>query len=82
MRKTVTLRIDEATYALFMTAAKSEKRSLSNFIENAAIRFLVSDNLMSDSEMDEILSDENLLSSLRKGKEEIKKGKYSIVKKV
>lgn len=35
---------------------------------------------ISDSEMEEILNDKNLLNALRKGKEEIKKGKYKIVK--
>ena len=80
MAKTITLRVEDTLYSLFKNAASGERRSISNFLENAALHYLVSENVVSDSEMDEILRDKNLVTSLRKGKEEIKKGKYKIVK--
>jgi uncharacterized protein (DUF1778 family) len=43
MSKTVTMRIDDRTYELFKAAAVAEKRTLSNFIEYAALSHLTED---------------------------------------
>lgn len=80
MAKTITLRIEDTLYSLFKNAASGERRTISNFLENAALRYLVSESVISDSEMEEILKDKALVTALRKGREEIKKGKYKIVK--
>ena len=42
MPKTVTLRLDDATYAFFRDCAHADNRTLSNMIETAAKRHLES----------------------------------------
>jgi uncharacterized protein (DUF1778 family) len=79
MSKTITLRIDENVYGLFKTAASAEKRTISNFIEYAALNYLTEEIYVSDEEMKDILNDQKLLKSLRSAKKEITKGKYKIV---
>jgi uncharacterized protein (DUF1778 family) len=79
MAKTVTLRIDDDTYSLIKKAAEGERRSISNFIEYATIAYLTEESFVTDTEMDEILANEQLLKSFRKAEAEIKGGKYRIV---
>lgn len=77
--KTITLRVEDNLYNMFKNAAKGEKRTISNFIEYAALNYLTNESFVSDDEMEDILNDKNLVDSLRKGREDIKKGKYKIV---
>lgn len=79
MAKTITMRIDEDSYELFKKAAQGARRTISNFLEFAAISFLSQDSYVSDTEMKDILKDKELLRDLKKGEQEIKKRKYSIV---
>ena len=79
MTKTVTLRMNEAIYNILKSAANGEKRTLSNFIEYAALNYLSSNSYVSDSEMDEIINDKNLMDGLKKGMDDVNKGKYQIV---
>ena len=79
MPKTITLRIDENVYDLFKTAASAEKRTISNFIEYAALNFLTEGSYVSDAEMKDIIADQELLQSLNSAKKDIKKRKYKIV---
>jgi len=79
MTKTVTLRIDEEIYNILKSAASGEKRTISNFIEYAALNYLSSNSYVSDNEMDEILNDKNLIDGLRNGMDDVKKGNYLIV---
>lgn len=79
MTKTVTLRINEDTYNMLKFAAKGDKRTISNFIEYAALNFLSSNSYVSDNEMDEILNDEELQTRLKNGMDDIKNGNYVIV---
>ena len=79
MSKTITLRVDDDTYNILKAAALGEKRSISNFIEYAAISYLSNQLYVSDEEMNEILSDEQLIASLKKAEDDIKEGKYKIV---
>lgn len=79
MTKTITLRLDEEVYNLIKTAAKGEMRTISNFIEHAAVRYLTDESFVSDVEMDEILENETILKALESGKKDIEKGKYKIV---
>jgi len=79
MTKTVTLRMDEEIYNILKSAANGEKRTLSNFIEYAALNYLSSNSYVSDSEMDEIMNDKNLMDGLKKGMDDVNKGKYQIV---
>ena len=79
MAKTITIRMDDNTYELFKKAAQSDRRTISNFIENAALNYLAQDSQVSDEEMEEILNDQKLVSGLKKGISVVKKGKYKIV---
>ena len=40
MPKTITMRLDDEAYRVFRTCADRDNRSLSNFIETAALRFI------------------------------------------
>jgi uncharacterized protein (DUF1778 family) len=79
MAKTITLRIEDNVYKIFKKAASGENRSISNFIENAAYSYLLTDQYVSDEEMNDIVADKNLLKGLKSSLEDIKKGKFKIV---
>jgi uncharacterized protein (DUF1778 family) len=79
MAKTITIRLDDDTYNMIKTAADGERRSISNFIEYATITYLTEESFVSESEMNDILSDEKLLKALQVGKKEIEEGNYNIV---
>jgi hypothetical protein len=79
MGKTITLRIDDQIYDLFLKAADGDHRSISNFIEFATLSYLSSESYVTDTEMDEINNDKNLLKSLKNGLSDVNKGKYKIV---
>lgn len=79
MAKTITLRLDEKTYDLIRSAAAGERRSISNFIEYATVNYLAGEAFVADTEMEEILNDEELLEELRSGKADIGTGRYTVV---
>ncbi len=68
MPKTLTVRIDDATYRLIAEAAQVENRSVSNFIETAAREKAFAEIFVPDGEMAEIRSDRNLQRRLRSGR--------------
>ena len=70
MAKTVTLRLDDATYAFFRDCAQADNRTLSNMIETAAKREL--ERYIDPEEEREILSDAHLMRRLRKGTRDAK----------
>ncbi|MBN1472446.1 MAG: hypothetical protein JW925_11750 [Syntrophaceae bacterium] len=80
MGKTITLRIDDDTYDIFKTAAQAQRRTISNFIEYATLSHVTKEAFVDEQEMAEILKSKELVSSLRKAREDIKKGRYRIVK--
>ena len=67
MSRTVTLRLDEKNYDLFKIYADRDHRTLSNFIETSALRFIENELFCDEIEMDEIKSDFELNKSLKKG---------------
>ena len=77
--KTVTMRVDDAIYQMIKTAADGQRRNISNFIEYATMQYLTSSQYVDDSEMDEILSDKELVKSLKQGFKEIDEGDFTIV---
>lgn len=79
MPKTLTVRIDDATYRLIAEAAASENRSVSNFIETAARQRAVSEIFVSDVEMSEIHSDTVLRRRLKRGHREVTAGRGRFV---
>jgi uncharacterized protein (DUF1778 family) len=79
MGKTITLRVDDSTYQQLKSAAEAERRSLSNFIENAALSYMENSRWISDKEMKNILEDSELVNNLQKSLEDIRKGQYRIL---
>ncbi len=77
--KTITVRIDDSVYNILKKAADGERRTISNFLENASLSYLTNEIYVSDYEMAEILKDAKLVSGIKKGLNDIKKGKYTIV---
>ena len=77
--KTVTMRVDEATWRMISTAAEGQRRSLSNFLEFAVLQYLSSVQYVDDEEMKEIVQNKELVRHLRQGMDELKRGEYSLV---
>jgi len=79
MTKTVTLRLEEEIYSVFLEAAKAENRPLSNLIETAALSRIREQQFVDDAEMSEIMANENLLKRLKKGTRDAQMGKGRFV---
>ena len=80
MAKTITVRVDEDSYKMIKTAANGVRRTISNFLEFATLSYILNESYVSDNEMDTILSNKELLRSLKKGEKDIKEGRYKIVR--
>ena len=59
--------------------AECDNRSISNFIENAALRFIEKEEYLDDFENEEILSNKELMGSIQQGYEESIEGKRKLV---
>jgi uncharacterized protein (DUF1778 family) len=70
MPKTLTVRMDEVTYKLIEDAAAAENRSVSNFIETAALQRAVAEILVSEEEMAEIRANKSLVKRLKAGRQD------------
>lgn len=70
--KTVTLRLPEERYKMFLHFALRDDRPLSNLIETAAWRHLQECTWMEGAEEEEILKDKKLLKNIRRGIKEAK----------
>lgn len=60
MPKTLTLRVDDATYEFLAEAAEAEGRSIANLIETAALAHLAERQFADDAEVAEIAARERL----------------------
>ena len=67
MSRTVTLRLDDEVYKRFRGLAEHDNRSLSNFIETAALRFIEEHEYVDEFEMAEIKDNAALNRSLKSG---------------
>ncbi len=76
MPKTITVRIDDNIYELFKKAAAGQKRTISNYLEYATLNYLLSDSIVSDPEMDEIMAFEE---DIKKGLSDVSAGRYQII---
>ena len=78
MSKTVTLRLKDEIYNIFLEMAKAENRSLSNLIETAALNRIREQQFIDDVEMAEILSNQDLLRRFKEGSNEVRnlKGRF------
>jgi uncharacterized protein (DUF1778 family) len=79
MTKTVTLRLNEKIYNLFWTLAKTDNRTLSNFIETSALRYIDEHHAIDDFEMAEILNNQELNKSVKRAIKDAKLGKGRFV---
>jgi len=79
MSKTITLRISEPNYEMFRTLAARDNRSLSNFIETAALRFVTEHEFVDEYEMAEIRANKVLNDSLIRGVEDAQAGRGRFV---
>ena len=79
MTKKITLRLQEDKYQGFKQLAECDNRSISNFIENAALRFIEEEEYLDDFENDEILSNKELMDSIQRGYEESIEGKGMLI---
>ena len=70
MARTLTVRMDDATYRLVADAAAADNRSVSNFIETAAREKAAADIFVPDEEMAEIRSNADLVKRLKRGRRE------------
>ena len=80
MSKVVTIRLGEEEYSRIKAAAQADNRPISNFIETATIRFLEQTEFVDEGEMAEIRADKKLIRSLRAATEDIRKGRFRIVR--
>jgi predicted transcriptional regulator len=76
MGKTITLRVDDNTYNTLKRAADGDRRTISNFIEYATVNYIFNNNVVDDNEMEEIAA---FGKDIKKGMEDIKKGRYKII---
>jgi predicted transcriptional regulator len=70
MSKTISLRIDDSVYKALKAHAEAENRSISNFLETAALRYLEESDYVDDFEMESIRNDSELLRDLKQGLED------------
>ena len=79
MSKTVTLRLNQNIYELFRTMAESDNRTLSNFIETSALRYIEEHEYVDDYEMEEIRENQQLNRSLKRGLKDMKSQKGNLI---
>jgi len=79
MSKTVTLRLKENVYKIFVEAATAENRPISNLIETAALNKVREQQFVDDAEIAEILADKDLVERLKQGSKEARKRKGRFV---
>jgi hypothetical protein len=79
MPKTLTFRIDGKTYSAIARQAKTENRSLANFIETAVKAHIQESAFLDNVEMADILSNEHLVKRLRQGSKDVRARKGVIV---
>lgn len=79
MAKTVTIRLSDEEYILYARAAEAVKRPISNLINYLAQQKLEENLFVDQIEMDEIVSNENLVESLKKASREAKLRKGAFV---
>jgi predicted DNA-binding protein len=78
MSKTVTLRLDDDSYNIIKNHALADNRPLSNYIETATLKYIEEVDYVDDFEMENILNDEELIESLKKGSSDAaeRKGRF------
>ena len=76
MAKTITLRVDDNIYNTLKRAADGDRRTMSNFIEYAAINYILNNNTVDDNEMNEIMF---FKKDIKKGLNDMNNGRYKVI---
>ena len=78
MSKTITLRLSDEKYKIYKLIAERDNRPISNFIDTAVNRFIETNELADEFEMEEIQNNVELKISLEQGLKDIKnkKGRF------
>ena len=76
MPKTITLRVEDSVYNTLKRAAEGDRRTISNFMEYAAINYVLNNNIVNDDEFKETMAFEK---NIKKGLEDVKNGRYKII---
>ncbi|TVR51777.1 MAG: CopG family transcriptional regulator [Spirochaetaceae bacterium] len=79
MPKTITIRLDDETYNLIRSAAEGQMRSIANYVEYATISHLTEEAFASDEEMEQIMSDNELVQTLKKARTDVRTKRYTVV---
>lgn len=79
MPKTITLRLPDKTYKQVKTAATSENRSISNYIETHLMEHLFESDFVDDVEMNSYSRDPKFNKNIESALADVKKKKYKIV---
>ncbi|MCK5877452.1 MAG: hypothetical protein KAG43_07440 [Candidatus Marithrix sp.] len=79
MSKTVTIKLNDDIYSMFYNYAKSDNRSLSNFIETSALRYISEHEYVDDFEMTEINNNNELQQGLKRAYRDVKQRKGKLV---
>lgn len=80
MAKTITVRLDDTDYEKVKLAAKSENRTISNFIETHLLTDILEKNFVDEDEMAFYNSDKDFLKNIKSSMADIKNGRYKIAK--
>jgi predicted DNA-binding protein len=73
MPKTITLRLSDEDYQRLLSFAQADNRPLANAIETLALRKLEEICFVDAYEMDDILSDNNLMKRMKTGSEQARR---------
>jgi len=76
MPKTITLRVEDNIYNTLKRAAEGDRRTISNFMEYAALNYVINNNIVDDDELKEVMVFEK---DIKRGLEDVKKGRYKII---
>ena len=76
MAKTITVRIDDTVYTILKKAAEGQKRTISNYLEFAALNYTMNETIVADDEMKEVLAFEK---DIKKGLDDVAAGRYTII---
>jgi hypothetical protein len=68
--------VEDNIYDTLKRAADGDRRTISNFIEYATINYIFNNNIVEDSEMNELVAFEK---DIKAGIEDIKMGRYKII---
>ena len=79
MAKVVSVRLSDEDYRKIVTAAKVERRPLSNFMTLMVVKGIEESDYVDAVEMDQILSDQPLMARLRAGHRDAKQRKGKLV---